>query len=250
MYSDKVIIMNTYTFIKKSLSYYRRTHLGVILGAAISTAILIAALVVGDSVRYSLERLVLDRLGETTWAMETGDRLFPSSLTDRLAQSTGYPAAPLLKTRGIAIRGNDYRVNSVQVLGVNERFDSMGGCDLYAHLATNDVIINERLAKKMNASVGDDILLRIEKLDAMPKDAPLASVDDLSVAQRLRIKAVASAKEFGRFSLNANQVEPFTAFVSLPVLQNILDLENKVNVALVAAPVKAENVSLNLTAAL
>jgi len=227
--------MNMITFIKKSLTYYRRTHLGVILGAAVSTAVLIAALVVGDSVRYSLERLVLDRLGKATWAMQTGERLFPETLSERLESATGAETAPLLATRGIAIKGNEYRVNRVQVVGVDERFDRMGGCDLFSHLDADEVVINQRLAKKLGAAAGDEILLRFEKPDPMPKDAPLAGVDELAVSQRLRVKAVATEKEFGRYSLQANQVEPYTAFLSLDALQSRLDIEGKANVLLIAA---------------
>ncbi len=219
--------MNMITFIKKSLTYYRRTHLGVILGAAVSTAVLIAALVVGDSVRYSLERLVLDRLGKATWAMQTGERLFPETLSERLESATGAETAPLLATRGIAIKGNEYRVNRVQVVGVDERFDRMGGCDLFSHLDADEVVINQRLAKKLGAAARDEILLRFEKPDPMPKDAPLAGVDELAVSQRLRVKAVATEKEFGRYSLQANQVEPYTAFLSLDALQSRLDIEGK-----------------------
>ena len=232
--------MNAFTFIKKSLYYYRRTHVGVLLGAALSTAILIGALVIGDSVRYSLERLVLDRLGRTTWAMQTGDRFFETSLADRLEKKIGYDAAALLRAGGISVAG-DYRANKVQIVGVDKRFDVIGDCDLYGALKPDEVVINVRLAKKLHVTAGDDILLRIEKLDAMPKDAPLADVDEASVAQRFRVTKIADTKDFGRYSLRAEQVEPLTAFISQRRLQNLLHLKDKANVLLVAAPPNDES---------
>ena len=46
--------MKSRTLIKRSLRYHWRSHLGVVLGAAVATAVLVGALAVGDSVRYSL----------------------------------------------------------------------------------------------------------------------------------------------------------------------------------------------------
>src|SRR6185503_3147049 len=68
--------MTLRTLILRSLRFHWRGHLGVLLGAAIGSAALIGALVVGDSVRISLRELALQRLGNVHFAMDTGDRLF------------------------------------------------------------------------------------------------------------------------------------------------------------------------------
>src|SRR5688572_3118171 len=67
--------MNFRTLILRSLRFHWRGHLGVLLGAAVGSAALIGALVVGDSVRLSLRELALQRLGWIDAAMELGDRL-------------------------------------------------------------------------------------------------------------------------------------------------------------------------------
>ena len=46
-----------------SLTHYGRSSLALGAGAMISTAVLTGALLVGDSVRYSLGQMTLDRLG-------------------------------------------------------------------------------------------------------------------------------------------------------------------------------------------
>ncbi len=66
--------MTLRTLISRSLRFHWRGHLGVLLGAAVGSAALIGALVVGDSVRLSLRELALQRLGNVAYAMETGDR--------------------------------------------------------------------------------------------------------------------------------------------------------------------------------
>mgnify|MGYP006289604725 FL=1 len=228
--------MNRFNYILKSLIFYRRTHAGVVLGAAISTAILVGALVIGDSVRFSLRQLVFDRLGQTEFALETGDRFFRTQLAVELQQRLDTETAAVLRTRGMAVAGGgEYRVNQLQVFGVDKHFSQMGNVDgLYENLAPNQVIINERLATALNATVGDELLLRFEKLDAMPKDAPLATDSDLFVSQRVSIQAVAGTEDFGRFSLRTNQVEPYTAFVSRTWLAEELELSGKSNMLLVA----------------
>jgi hypothetical protein len=37
--------------VTKSIRHYWRTHLGVVAGAAVATAVLVGAMVIGDSVR-------------------------------------------------------------------------------------------------------------------------------------------------------------------------------------------------------
>jgi ABC-type lipoprotein release transport system permease subunit len=72
--------VNLDTLIRRSLRFHARSHLGVVLGAAVGSAALVGALVVGDSVRGSLRDLALQRLGHIHYAMDTGDRLFREEL--------------------------------------------------------------------------------------------------------------------------------------------------------------------------
>src|SRR5882672_9839746 len=87
--------MTPRTLIRRSLRFHARSHFGVVLGAAIGSAALIGALVVGDSVRQSLTDRALARLGPIHFALNARDRFFQSSLADRLSimQSSGWPAA-------------------------------------------------------------------------------------------------------------------------------------------------------------
>ena len=64
------------TLIRRSLRFHWRSHAGVVIGAAIGSAALVGALVVGDSVKGSLRAKALERLAGTWIAMETGDRFF------------------------------------------------------------------------------------------------------------------------------------------------------------------------------
>jgi hypothetical protein len=61
--------MGTSQLLKRNLSYYWRTNLAVVLGVATAVAVLAGALLVGDSVRASLRDLVVQRLGQTDYAI-------------------------------------------------------------------------------------------------------------------------------------------------------------------------------------
>jgi putative ABC transport system permease protein len=72
--------MNFRRFLLGSLRYHARSHLGVLLGAAVGSAALIGALVIGHSVRRSLEEKAGNRLGDIELALDAGDRLFTDDL--------------------------------------------------------------------------------------------------------------------------------------------------------------------------
>src|SRR5688572_4813472 len=94
--------MTLWTFIGRSLRFYARSHLGTLLGAAIGSAVLIGALVVGDSVRESLRQMGLSRLGKTEVALASGDRFFQADLADRMAKNEKSSFAPALQVLGTA----------------------------------------------------------------------------------------------------------------------------------------------------
>ncbi len=115
--------MTKWKLILRSLFYYRKSHLGIVLGTMLSTAILVGALVIGDSVRYSLRQIVFARLGSTQFALATEDRLFRSKMANELSAKLKTTVAPLLQTKGIVItEGGRKRLNKVQVLGVDDSY--------------------------------------------------------------------------------------------------------------------------------
>ena len=76
--------MNRRTLIRRSLRFHWRTHLGVVLGAAIGSAALIGALVVGDSVKHTLKYQAILRLPGISVALDSGDRFFTNDLLRRM----------------------------------------------------------------------------------------------------------------------------------------------------------------------
>jgi putative ABC transport system permease protein len=226
--------MNTWTLIKKNLFHYRRTHLGVVLGTAVGTAVLTGALFMGDSVRHTLRSLALARLGETRIALDGHQRFFRSGLAEDLTGTLDADVAPVLALRGVLVgQGGEGNRSRVQVLGVDERFGRMGGAGDEFRLGEEEMAVNTALAAALGIVAGDEVLLRMEKPQPLPGEAPLSLDRDLSTTLRLKVKAVLSDEGIGRFSLKADQVPPRNAFIPLVHMGEVLELSGKANLLLV-----------------
>jgi len=231
-------------FAVRSFLHYLRFNLTVAIGVAISTAILTGGLIVGDSVRYSLEQGTRYRLGGTRTAITTGDRfttaslaaLLQEELADLLDHDQNAVCAPIFQLQGVATAdGGRMRVNRIQVLGVNEQFDLIADTSSYfGDLSTDEVIISENMAERLEVGAGDFIMLRIQKASVMPMNTPFVSAVNTTVSARVRVKAIAGVPALGRFGLKISQTAPFNIFMSLDDLNRIMDLEDKANIILIS----------------
>ncbi len=229
--------MSLWKLAKRSLSFYWRTNLGVLLAVMVSAIVLTGALVIGDSVRYSLKLMVEARLGATNLALIPKNRFFRAELAEEIAKELDTVAAPVLQLRGlIANSDGTKRANRIEVLGVNSSFYKIGAAEnSFTDIPNQAIVLNEPLAAKLDVNVGDEIVLRIEKPSLMPRDVPLTPDSDLTLAFRLTVKAIASQSDFGNFSLKTNQIISLNAFVPLLWLQQQLDRNNQANMLLLAA---------------
>jgi len=239
--------MNNFSLIYKNLKYYFRTNIWILLGTMMSTAIITGALIIGDSVKFSLNKIVQNRLGNTTYALTSGDRFFRSQLADEIAQSKKNVVAPLLQTRGMAVAdGGSRRVNNIQVYGINNKFENISSTkNIYSDLSADEIVVNSHLADKLQLKQGDEFLLRYEKLDSMPKETPLSSDEESTIAKRYTVKHIASDEELGRFGLKNEQVAPDNVFLNLQSLSADMKLHNKANMLLFADKANLNIAELN-----
>lgn len=223
--------MSRLSLILTSARHYWNGHLGLLFGAFLASAILSGSLFVGDSVRASLRRVAAFRLGQIQTGVLGGDRWF----TEKLARES--QSAPFIFTTGSASAGNgNVRVNNAQILGVNNSFWSLSPSGKKIDLGSNEIAINDTLARKLNAKTGDSILLRLERPSAISRDAPLSGSTNEQVTLRRTIATILPPEDFGAFQLIASQITPDTAFVSLSDLQKQIEMEERVNGALSALP--------------
>ncbi|MCZ4693849.1 ABC transporter permease [Ancylomarina euxinus] len=224
--------MSIYQYILKSLWFFRKQHLAVLLGTIISTAVLTGALIIGDSVKYSLHQLLNMRLGEIEYAMPTGDRFVRAELANDISKELGIHVSPVLSVKGLAIESDSQtRANGVQVYGIDKTFSDLSEESLI-DLKKDEVAISENLADKLGLAVGIEFLLRVEKANLVPVNAPFVSDEDQSIALRLTVSAVLGDDQLGRFSLRSNQVAPYNIFISREFLAEEMDLQEKANLLL------------------
>jgi len=236
--------MSLWILIKRSLGFYWRTNLGVLLAVAVSTAVLTGALVVGDSVRHSLMMMVDARLGRTQLALVSQNRFFKADLADELSAELKTEVAPVLQVRGlIANSDGTALVNRVEILGVDERFFKIGARPdnkAFWRNWSEGIVLNEPLAERLGVTAGDEVKLRIEKPGLMPREVPLTPDSDLTFFSRPIVKTVAGKSQFGLFSLQANQLPPLNVFVPIRWLQENLGKIGQANLVLATGEITAQ----------
>jgi ABC-type lipoprotein release transport system permease subunit len=226
--------MNARTLVLRSARHYWRTHLGVILGAALGAMVLTGALLVGDSVKATLRAQALARVGKADVAMSAGDRFFRSSLAEAIEPK----GAAVLALRGSISRPDGAsRINQAQVLGIDASFDQLAPERVSSSVEPSQgfpVSLNERAASQLGVKEQDEVILRIEKPAVFSRDAPLSGEEADIVAIRAIVVAIRNDAALGRFSLAAGQVPPFTIYAPLAELQKRLGMKREANLLLAA----------------
>lgn len=220
-----------------SLRHHARQHLGVLMGTAVGAAVLVGALLVGDSVRGSLRDMALARIGKAQVALVSNDRLFGADLEGPLSEALNAPSASALLFPGTASAdGGKTRANRVQVLGVGSTFWDLRPNDVSPQPALpgeGEVLLNSYLASQLGVSEGQELLLRVPKPTLLSRDAPMAPEEDAMVALRVTVKGVVGDDQYGRFGLQANQLPPFNAYLNREWFQEQLESSGRANLLLV-----------------
>ncbi|MEI6680400.1 MAG: ABC transporter permease [Mariniphaga sp.] len=229
--------MTRLKLIINNLNHYFKANLLVAVGVAISTAVLTGALVIGDSVTFSLEQSAFYRLGNTTHLVSTADRFFRAELGKEMSTKGGIEVAPALMLEGMAVtEGGAERVNKVQIAGINDYFEKIAKTSIYRNLIDNEVIISDNLAERLHLKKGDSFLVRIKKASLVPLNAPFVSDAETNVSFRAVVKEIADQHSMGFFNLKNAQTAPYNLFLSLAKLNDLMKFNGKANRLLVAAP--------------
>jgi ABC-type antimicrobial peptide transport system permease subunit len=209
-------------------------------GTLIAVMVLTGALIIGESVTYSLEQLVENRLGNTHYVISSGNRYFSSGLGKKIQYHSGKQIVTLLKLNGfVSCDEKHTRLNQVEITGIDSSFASVW--KLPISIPEGDgAIVSRSVAEKLKISVGDHILVKVRKPDFALPDAPFVSVSEDVISISLQIAAIASDHAAGYFNLKNNQSAPYNIFVSYKTLSRETHLTGKSNVLLVSDLSKIE----------
>ena len=229
---------------RRSLIYFWRINLAVMLGVAVATAVLTGALIVGDSVRGSLRDLSLSRLGKIDHAL-VSERFFRASLERDLERELDtQDVVSAISLGGTAVHAeSNTRASRVQIQGIDNRFANLFDQilpELKIEGIFPSVVVNESLQKELNAQIGDAILLSFEQSDDIHRESLFGRADDAVQTIRVTLAGVLPDRGMGRFGLFARQTVPLNAYLSLPVLQKALGQRGRVNTLLVSGDPDAD----------
>lgn len=230
--------MSSLRLVLRGLQGYWRTHLGALATAAVVTAVIVAALGVGDSVRESLAEVAQARTGRVTFAAHARDRMWRQDLAGRLAQQFDTAVSAVLRLNGsIALPDGSARVARVRVLGVDDAFWSLspGGRPPLSPWPESGVALSERVAARLGASVGDLVIVRVERPAPFSRDAPMSSDAHATAQIAAEVVAVLDARAFGAFALEIGQLPPANVFLPLGDLQDAVGEPDRANTLLTSA---------------
>lgn len=242
--------MNLGTVIFRGLRHYQRAYVALALGVACAVAVLTGALLVGDSVRGSLRKLALDRLGKIDHLLLL-DRFVDPSLAERLQKHPDFsksfeqavPAILFPSCTAEHVPGNEdaekktRRASRVTVLGVKESFWDLatGGVTVQKPLATGEICLNASLASALQAKVGDKLILRLPTAAQIPAESGFGEKKErTSGLPDLKVVQILPDQGLGRFSLEPTQTSPLVAWVNVEDIQTTLELDAKVNAIFVS----------------
>ncbi|MFN7796819.1 MAG: FtsX-like permease family protein [Planctomycetota bacterium] len=208
---------------------------------AVSSAVIVGALLVGDSMRGSLKHIALDRIGSIE-RMIVSPRWFEQTALDRAKQSTNDASlCGFLWIQSVVAEHQDrsqedqgkittHRVTEMALLGVDEDFWALGTIRPSAKLGNQQIVLNRSLADQLQVQVGDRITLKVSRDAVVPADSALGKKENEVVAlSRWEVVDVIPDQSLGRFSLRSDQRPVLNAFASKSALQKALEIEDKIN---------------------
>lgn len=241
--------MNASRYILQSLVHYRFAYLGVLAGAVLGATVLLGALFAGDSVKTSLRVIGEKRIGRATHVITAGDRFFREALAQDLEQSAGVRAAPLIYARGTVSQSTTQLVsNQVQLIGVTDAFWQLAPTPTTIELdaKSSGIAVNDTLARRLNVSVGDTLIVRLHKPGVLAGNAPVAGADSKLQTMRCTVAVIVDDASFGRFSLEATQVPQPSVFLPIKLLQRNLEYPDGANLLLINATASADDLAQSL----
>jgi putative ABC transport system permease protein len=229
--------MSPWSLVSHSLRYFARSHFAVGAGVAAATAVIVGALVVGDSVRGSLRGLVVDRLGNLQGVLHSRTFFKPECISQVSTDGkASIASAIVLPSATVESRyeGKLLRSSQVQVLGIESSFWKLASSRALEvlELGEDQVAINAGLARELNLEVGGELTLRFEKNSGVPADNPLGRKDEAAISMpRQKVTVILADDTIGGVSLRAGQSVPKNVFVGLSSLQAALESNGTINAA-------------------
>ncbi len=239
-----------------SIKHGWRVSLAVAMGVATAAAVIIGALLVGDSMRGSLRGLTVERLGKTESAVVPG-AFFD---IDGITTDEFRPVALILFASGVVesragesgngSSGDLRRAGSVQVIGCDESFWQLDVSGVTPKEIPSDdgVVLNQAAADELQVEIGDMVTVRLPVEQAVPADSPLGRRDiQTEGLPRMKVLDIIADRGIGRLSLAASQASPQNIFVNRETIADVLDRNGQANTLLFDSVIDRESLNVDIT---
>jgi ABC-type lipoprotein release transport system permease subunit len=230
----------TFHFMWRTISYYRRETVTTALAVAICAMVVTGALIVGDSVRGSLQLIAAHSLGQVKTAATAGERWFTTASIASLKQNA-VASSPVMVA---AITVSAYvsapetgRSGAVTLYGIDQDFFSLVSRSREEPaklpvLHENGILLNRSAADHLGLKVGDTAVLRFFRPSGMPGDAPFSLTRTAVETVRRQVVGVVESSAGGDFDPRVAQRLPLNAFVDITSCGELMGNPGRANLVI------------------
>jgi ABC-type antimicrobial peptide transport system permease subunit len=220
--------MTASSFIVRGLRHYRSAYLGVLLGSALGAMVLLGALFAGDSVKSTLRQIAEQRTGRATLVLAGGENFFRARLANDLPGT-----APVLQLRSQVDTPSGRSTGQVNLFGVTPEFWKFAPRNTNPPaLDKSSWAINRELARTLDLSPGDTLVIRLGKPGLASRDAPLSGEPEELITIRGTVAEIREDDAMGRFNLQATQLPAPAIFLPIEALAAAIERPNSANLLL------------------
>jgi putative ABC transport system permease protein len=220
--------MTSRSFIFQGLRHYRSAYLGVLLGSALGAMVLLGALFAGDSVKSTLRQIAEQRTGRTTLVLAGGENFFRARLANDLPGT-----APVLQLRSQVDTPSGRSTGQVNLFGVTPEFWKFAPGNFNPpNIDKSSWAINRELARTLDLSPGDTLVIRLGKPGLASRDAPLSGEPEELITIRGTVAEILEDDAMGRFNLQATQLLAPAIFLPIEALAAAIERPDSANLLL------------------
>lgn len=230
----------------KSIKHYRKQVVYQFLIIMLLCAVITGSLMTGRSVRTSLKKTALEKIGNTRVFISSGTRYFERELAEKLENNAGFICTGLLEligsSQGLA---SQVTANNTSIFAVGNDFFSFHGNDSLK-IERGEIFINEKLATILGVIPGDEVSIRTGRITDIPADAPFAPEEAENNSIVLKVGSIIGAQQNGNFSLTISQIPSANIFLNLSDLDQYFGRKFKLNRLLIADQPGVDEIELAL----
>ncbi len=250
--------MSILILICSTLRYYWQEYFWLILGTMTAAAIIVGALMVGDSMQYSLQKANEFRLGKIEWMLYNEySKLRPDLLETIVSsikkeKSIDVIGASILQLYGTPTNlKNQKKIPHTQILGIDSNWMKL--VDIYS---TGDIqniqdlpegigLANETLMNELDLKLGDEIVVRTLKKSEMSWESPLSAKPKV-IFFNVKVVGVLKNDQLGNFQFSSTASLPANLFVSRTWLNHNIGTQDFSNLFLISSKDKKNNKEISL----